>query len=36
VPWKKTPLEKVTLPKRQKPRGYKAPEWNYRWIPEKY
>jgi len=36
VPWKKIPMEKVTLPKRQKPRGYKAPDWNYRWIPQKY
>ena len=36
VPWKKIPMEKVALPKRQKPRGYKAPDWNYRWIPEKY
>jgi polyphosphate kinase len=36
VPWKKVPMEKVKLPKRQKPRGYKAPEWNYRWIPQKY
>ena len=36
VPWKKIPMEKVTLPKRQKPKGYKAPDWNYRWIPEKY
>jgi len=36
VPWKKVPMEKVKLPKRQDPRGYKAPDWNYRWIPEKY
>ena len=36
VPWKKMPMEKVTLPKRQKPKGYKDPEWTYRWIPEKY
>jgi polyphosphate kinase 2 len=36
VPWKKVPRGKVTLPKRQKPKGYKAPDWNYRWIPEKY
>ena len=36
VPWKKVPMEKVTLPRRQKPKGYKAPEWNYRWIPQKY
>jgi polyphosphate kinase 2 len=36
VPWKKVVQEKVTLPSRQKPRGYKAPDWNYRWIPNKY
>jgi len=36
VPWKKVPMEKVILPKRQKPKGYRAPEWNYRWVPEKY
>jgi len=36
VPWKEIPQEKVNLPKRQKPKGYKAPDWNYRWIPEKY
>ena len=36
VPWKKVPMEKVKLPKRQDPKGYKAPDWTYRWIPEKY
>jgi polyphosphate kinase 2 len=36
VPWKKISMEKVILPKRQKPKGYRAPEWNYRWVPEKY
>ena len=36
VPWRKVPQEKVKLPGRQKPKGYKAPDWNYRWIPEKY
>ena len=36
VPWKKVPMENVKLPKRQDPKGYKAPDWNYRWIPEKY
>ena len=36
VPWKKVPMEKVKLPKRQDPKGYKAPDWNYRWIPEKH
>jgi polyphosphate kinase len=36
VPWKKIARDKVTLPKRQKPKGYKNPNWNYRWIPQKY
>src|SRR5882762_11074735 len=36
VPWKPIAQEKVTLPKRQKPKGYKAPDWNYHYIPEKY
>ena len=36
VPWKRIPMEKVKLPGRQKPKGYKEPDWNYRWIPEKY
>jgi polyphosphate kinase 2 len=36
VPWRKIPMERVTLPRRQKPKGYKAPDWNYRWIPDKY
>ena len=36
VPWKKIPMEKVVLPKRQKAKGYKEPDWNYRWIPQKY
>jgi polyphosphate kinase len=36
VPWKKVRMEKVKLPKRQESRGYKEPDWNYRWIPEKY
>ena len=36
VPWKRISQEKVTLPDRQKPKGYKPTDWNYRWIPEKY
>jgi hypothetical protein len=36
VPWKKIPREKITLPKRQGPKGYKASNWTYRWIPESY
>ncbi|PYX67868.1 MAG: polyphosphate kinase 2, partial [Acidobacteria bacterium] len=36
VPWKEIVQQKVKLPKRQKPKGYKDPDWNYRYIPEKY
>ena len=36
VPWKRIPREKITLPKRQGPKGYKQPDWPYRWIPKKY
>jgi len=36
VPWKKVPREKVKLPDRQGPKGYKQPDWPYRWIPAKY
>ena len=36
VPWKRIRQEKVTLPKRQGPHGYKEPDWPYRWIPIKY
>jgi polyphosphate kinase 2 len=36
VPWKRIPHEKITLPKRQGPKGYKPPDWPYRWIPQQY
>jgi polyphosphate kinase len=36
VPWEKVRHEKVKLPPRQKPKDYKAPDWQYRWVPEKY
>jgi polyphosphate kinase len=36
VPWKRIAHEKITLPKRQGPKGYKEPDWPYRWIPQKY
>jgi polyphosphate kinase 2 len=36
VPWKKIAHEKITLPKRQGPKGYKEPDWPYRWISQKY
>jgi len=36
IPYKKAPLPKVDLPKRQKPEGYKEPEYQYRWVKERY
>jgi polyphosphate kinase len=36
VPWKKISHEKISLPKRQKAKGYKPLDWNFRLIPEKY
>lgn len=36
IPWRKVHRPKVVLPKREKPKGYRDPEWNYRWVPEKY
>ena len=36
VSWKRMKGDKVKLPGRQKPKGYKPPNLNYRWIPEKY
>jgi polyphosphate kinase 2 len=36
VPWKRIPQEKVRLPNRQKPKGYKALDWPYRWIAQKH
>jgi polyphosphate kinase 2 (PPK2 family) len=36
VPWKKVPQDKVVLPKREGPNGYKPLDWNYRWIAEEY
>ncbi len=36
VPWKRIPQQKVKLPKRQDPKGYKEPHWPYRWIPQEY
>jgi polyphosphate kinase 2 len=34
IPYKDTPIEKVVLPERQKPHGYKEPEYPYKFIPE--
>ena len=34
IPYKVVPREKVELPKRQKPHGYKDPDYAYRRVPE--
>jgi polyphosphate kinase len=36
IPYKATPREKVTLPKRQKGHGYKPSKHQFRFIPEEY
>jgi polyphosphate kinase 2 len=33
VPYKDVPMEKVKLPKRQKPRGYQEPAYPWRYVP---
>ncbi|QEX21319.1 polyphosphate kinase 2 [Hypericibacter adhaerens] len=36
IPYKEVKREKVKLPKRQKPHGYKEPNYPYKWVPEKF
>jgi len=36
IPYKKVKRDKVKLPKRQKPHGYKEPDYPYKLVPEKY
>jgi polyphosphate kinase 2 len=36
IPYKDVPREKVILPKRQKPGGYREPDYPFRRIPEKF
>jgi polyphosphate kinase 2 (PPK2 family) len=36
IPYKKVPRGKVVLPKRQKPRCYREPDYPFKFIPEKY
>jgi polyphosphate kinase 2 len=36
IPYKKLPREKVKLPKRQKPHGYREPDYPYKFVPEKF
>jgi polyphosphate kinase 2 len=34
IPYKDTPLAKASLPDRQKPHGYKEPDYPYKYVPE--
>jgi len=36
IPYKKVPRGKVVLPKRQKPHGYREPDYPFKIIPEKH
>lgn len=36
VAYKSVPREKVVLPKRQKPHGYREPDYPFEFIPEKF
>ena len=36
IPYKQVKRDKVKLPKRQKPRGYREPDYPYKYVPEKY
>ena len=36
IPYKDTGWKKPKLPDRQKPRGYKEPKYNFRYVPETY
>jgi polyphosphate kinase 2 len=36
IPYQKAPREKVKLPKRQKPGDYKEPDYQYKFVPEKF
>ena len=36
IPYKETPREKVKLPKRQKRRGYREPDFPFKFITERY
>jgi len=36
IPYKNLPRERVRLPKRQKPSGYRAPARHYKHVPDAY
>jgi hypothetical protein len=36
IPYKDAPREKVKLPKRQKDKSYREPDYPFKFIPEKF
>ena len=36
IPYKELPHDKIQLPKRQKPHGYREPDYPYKFVPEKF
>ena len=36
IPYKKVQRQKVKLPKRQKARGYREPDYPFKFIPERF
>jgi polyphosphate kinase 2 len=36
IPYKNVPREKIRLPKRDKPHGYKEPKYPYKYVPERH
>ena len=36
IPYKKLDYDEPKLPSRQKSNGYKAPDYPYKWVPNKY
>ena len=36
IPYEELPRERIVLPKRQKPHGYREPDYPFKVIPEQY
>jgi hypothetical protein len=36
IPYKDAPREKVKFPERQKAKGYREPDYPYKFVPERY
>jgi hypothetical protein len=36
IPYKKLPREKVKLPERQKKKGYREPDYPYKYVEERF